>query len=320
MTTLKWLLALCWVAAAAPLHGAEDYPVRPVKAVMPAAAGTGADILARAYAEEAAKRLKQPMVIENRPGGGGIVGTRAAISAAPDGYTLLIHGPAMVTNMLTDPAAGYRMDDFIAVAPIGQISFTLGLAPSLQPRTLQELVAQLKANPGKLNYGSLGNTSLNGMSTQRFLAMTGTKAQSVEYKNAPEALLDLAAGRIHMFLQTTPLLAPQIQSGKIRAIAVTSDMRSPQLPDVPTFRELGMPDMFVTVWLVVFAHKSTPRAIVERLRQALSGVATSADFAAKLKAGGFDPLPQTGRDLEEYLRQEVVRWEADIKRTRGAAG
>lgn len=314
----KLLLALPIIALfSAAAMAAEDFPLRPVRALMPAAAGTGSDLLGRAFAEEATKRLKQNMVIENRPGGGGIIATRALQAAPPDGYTLLMHGPAMVTNMLTDPAAGYRMDDFVAVAPIGQISFTLGITSSLPAKNLTEFVTYLKANPGKANFGSIGPTSLNAMATARFLFLTGTKAQAVEYKDAPVALLDVASGRIQMFLQTTPLLQPQVTSGNVRAVAVTSDRRSPQLPDVPTFRELGMPEMYTTVWLILFTQKSTPPAVVERLRQELSGIQASPEFGARLKAGGFDPLTQTGRELEDYVRQEVTRWEADIKRTRG---
>ena len=318
------ILALCLFATAGyvsqPARAADDFPVRPIKALIPAAVGTGADMLGRAFAAEASKRLKQPLVVENIAGGGGIIATRSLMAAPPDGYTFLMHGPAMVTNMLTDPSAGYRMEDFIAIAPVGQISFTLSVSESLPTKNLQELIGYLKANPGSLNYGSMGGTSLNGLSTERFLALTGTKAQSIDYKNATGALLDIVSGRIQVFLQTTPLLAPQVQSGKIRAIAVTSDSRSFLLPEVPTFRELGMPDMFVTVWIVLFVHKATLEPIVVKLRQVLNEASVSAEFVARQRAGGFEPLAKTGKDLEEYLRQEVLRWEVDIKRTRAAGG
>lgn len=316
------ILVLCLIAMGAghANAAADDYPARPIRTIVPAAAGTGTDVLARAFASEAVKKLKQPLVVENIAGGGGIIATRALMAAPPDGYTVLTHGPAMVTNMLTDPAAGYRIEDFIAISPVGQISFAMGVPASLPARNLQELIAYLKANPGKLNYGSIGSNSLNGYSTERFLALTGTKVQAIDYKNATAALLDLVSERLQMYLQTTPLLAPQIQSGKVRAIAVTSENRSFLLPEVPTFRELGMPDMFVTVWIVAFVHKATPAPVVALLRQALNETAVSADFVAKQRAGGFEALVKTGKDLDDYLRQEVQRWDIDIKRTRAATG
>jgi tripartite-type tricarboxylate transporter receptor subunit TctC len=306
--------ALAGPAAAA----ADDFPSRPIRAIIPAAAGSGTDALVRAFAAEAVKRLRQPLVSENVAGGGGIIATRTLMSAPADGYTVLTHGPAMVTNMLTDPAAGYRMDDFIAVSSIGQISFTLGVSPAIAAKNIPELVAHLKANPGKLNYGSIGSTSLNGLSTERMLAMTGTKVQAIDYKSAPAALLDLMSDRIQLYLQTTPLLAPQAQAGKIRALAVTSEARSFLLPEVPTFRELGMPDMFVTVWIIAFVPKATPAPVVAALRQAFSETAVSPDFVAKQRSGGFEPLVKTGKELDDYIRQEVQRWEIDIKRTRAA--
>ena len=313
--------AFWWVAVLAFLVGpalaaSDDFPSRPIRIIIPAAVGTGTDILGRAFAAEASKRLKQPIVAENISGGGGVIATRTALAAPPDGYTVLIHGPAMVTTMLTEPTAGYRLDDMVAVSSVGQISFTLGVSNTLPSKTVQELIAYLKANPGKLNYGSMGAGSLNGLSTERFLALTGTNAQAIDYKNAPAALLDLVSGQLQVFLQTTPLLAPQIQSGKIRALAVTSEARSFLVPDAPTFRELGMPDMFVTVWIVGFVPKATPAPVVAVLRQAFSESAASPDFAAKQRAGGFEPLTKSGRELDDYLRQEVQRWDIDIKRTR----
>lgn len=308
-------LALSLIAGQA-MAASDDYPSRPIRIIIPAAVGTGSDILARAFAAEASKRLKQPLVAENISGGGGIIATRTGLSAPPDGYTVLIHGPAMVTTMLTDPAAGYRMEDLVALSSIGQISFTLGVSNAVPSKSVQELIAHLKANPGKLNYGSMGAGSLNGLSTERFLALTGTNAQAIDYKNATAALLDLASGQVQIFLQTTPLLAPQVQSGKIRALAVTSESRSFLVPDAPTFRELGMPDMFVTVWLVAFLPKAAPAPVVAVLRQAFSESVASPDFVAKQRAGGFEPLAKTGRELDDYLRQEVQRWDADIKRTR----
>ena len=297
----------------------DDFPSRPIRTIVPAAAGSGTDALARAFILEAVKRVKQPMVAENIAGGGGIIATRSLIAAPADGYTVLMHGPAMVTNMLSDPAAGYRMDDFIAVSAIGQISFTLGVSPGVPARNVQELVVHLKANPGKLNYGSIGSTSLNGLSTERLLALTGTQVQAIDYKSAPAALLDLVSDRIQIYMQTTPLLAPQVQAGKIKALAVTSDARSFLLPDVPTFRELGMPDMFVTVWIIAFVNKATPAPIVATLRQLFNETAASADFVARQRAGGFEPLLKTGRELDDYVRQEVQRWEIDVKRIRAAA-
>ncbi len=304
----------------AALPASDDFPSRPIRTIVPAAAGSGTDALVRAFIVEAVKRVKQPLVAENIAGGGGIIATRTLMAAPADGYTVLTHGPAMVTNMLTDPAAGYRMDDFIAISAIGQISFTFGVSPAVPVKSIQELVTHLKANPGKLNYGSIGSTSLNGLSTERFLAMTGTRVQAIDYKSAPAALLDLVSDRIQIYMQTTPLLAPQVQAGKIKALAVTSDARSFLLPDVPTFRELGMPDMFVTVWIIAFVHKSTPAPVVATLRQLFSETAVSADFVARQRAGGFEPLVKTGRELDDYVRQEVQRWEIDVKRTRAATG
>ncbi len=299
---------------------ADEFPVRPIRLIVPASGGSGTDGLTRAFVAEGGKRVKQPLVVENMAGGGGIIATRGLMAAPADGYTVLIHGPAMVTNMLTDPAAGYRMDDFIAISPIGQISFTMGVSSAVPAKSVQELVAYLKANPGKLNYGSIGPNSLNGRSTERFLALTGTQVQAVEYKSSPGALLDLVANRIQIYMQTTPLLAPQVKAGKIRALAVSSEERSFLVPDVPTFREQGMPDMFVTVWIIGFVKKATPAPVVATLRQLFSETTASPEFATRQRAGGFEPLVKQGAELGDYIRQEVQRWDADIKRTRAATG
>ena len=299
---------------------ADDYPARPIRMIVPAAAGTGTDGLTRAFIAEATKRIKQPLVVENVAGGGGIIATRTLMAAPADGYTVLIHGPAMVINMLTDPAAGYRMDDFIAISPVGQISFTLGVSPAVPARNIQELVAYLKANPGKLNYGSIGPNSLNGMSTERLLALTGTRVQAIEYKSAPAALLDLVSDRIQIYMQTTPLLAPQVKAGKVKGVAVSSDTRSFLLPEVPTFREQGMPNMFVTVWIIAFVSKTTPAPVVATLRQLFNETTASPEFAARQQAGGFEPLVKPGRELDDYVRQEVQSWDADVKRTLAATG
>lgn len=298
---------------------AQDYPARPIRVVNPYPAGTTTDVISRIFLDDVTKKLGQSFHFDYKPGAAGIVGTRSVLASPADGYTLLVQGTTMSTVALADPAAQYKMEDFTPIAILGSLSLTLAVPKSFQATTFNEFVADVRKNPGRYNFGSIGSSSMARLSSDRLLALANLSVESIEYKGAPDALRDLMAGQIQMLLQTTPMMAPQVRAGSIRALAVAAEKRSHLLPDVPTFRELGMQDMASSAWFGLFVRAGTPAAIVEKLRTVMFEVASSATYKERAEKTGVEALVVPANEIEGYIKTDLRTWENDIRRSKTAA-
>jgi tripartite-type tricarboxylate transporter receptor subunit TctC len=301
------------ILIAAGAASAQAYPDKPIRLVLPLAAGSPIDAMARLTATALSARLGQSVIVENRPGGGGTLGTREAVRAAPDGYTLLFVGlnhvfaPSMAKNLDYDP-----VKDFAPIATVGTGSYTLVVAPSVPARSVKELAAYAKANPGKLNWG-FGTATGPHLFGEIFLAATGMNVSRISYKSGPQAIPDMLGGRIHMNFGPTVNFLPLIQDGRLRALAVSSATRDRDLPDVPTMNETGLPQMTRGFWSGLLAPAGTPAAIVNRLNAEVNAVLATPEMKASLAKLGFEPKPGSPQDFAAMLRDEIATWSAAAK-------
>jgi tripartite-type tricarboxylate transporter receptor subunit TctC len=300
------LVAACAVTA---VH-AQSYPSKPVTLVVPFPAGSTTDLVGRILQDELAKAVGQTVVIDNRGGAGGSVGTEAVARSAPDGYTLLMGtigthsiNPAVYAKINYDP-----IKDFEPVIQFGTAPNVLVVHPDLPIKSVADLIAYIKANPGKVNYGSSGNGTSNHLSGAMFVARNGLQATHIPYKGGAQAITDLLRGEIQfMFYHYLPLL-PHIQEGKLRAIANTNTTRIAALPDVPVMKEAGMDDFEVSAWFGVWAPAKTPKDVVTKLNGAILKIINSPQVKKSLMAQGIDPVAGTPDDLRKLNQAELARW------------
>jgi tripartite-type tricarboxylate transporter receptor subunit TctC len=296
----------------------EAFPSRPVRIVVPFPAGGISDILARAMADNLSPRLGQPVVVDNRPGAGGNIGAEFVARAAPDGHTLLAAGAAVmgVAKALYQ-RLGYDPDaDFVPLGMLGALPNVLVVNPRTLPDpTLAGLIAAAKARPGALTYASSGNGSLTHLSGELFCAEAGIQLLHVPYRGSPQAMSDLVGGQVNMLFDSIATALPLIRAGTIQALGVTSRERSPDLPDVPSLVEAGLPDMHAPSWTAVYAPAATPAPVVARLRLEMAAVHASPAYLAMLRQRNTEPMPMTGAELEAYLTAERIRWAATVRRS-----
>ena len=304
------------VAAAAVLAGphggaqAQPYPTRPVTLVVPFPAGSTTDLVGRILAAKLSDRLGQQIVIDNRGGAGGVVGTEAVARAAPDGYTLLMGtigthsiNPSVYPNVGYDP-----IKDFAPIIQFGTAPNVLVVNPGLPVHSVKELIAYAKARPGEVNYASSGNGTSNHLSGALFGAREGLRIVHVPYRGGAQAITDLLRGEVSfMFYHYLPLLA-HIREGKLRALAVTSAKRIDALPEVPVMAEAGMPDFEVSAWFAVYAPPKTPPEIVKKLHGEIAGILEAPETKQSLVAQGIDPVHGTPDDLVALMKSELARW------------
>jgi tripartite-type tricarboxylate transporter receptor subunit TctC len=312
--TIAAAVAAALVATAAGQATAQPYPSRPIKVIVPFAPG-GADVMARLVADRLSGALGQPVVIENRPGGaGGTVGTKAVTTADPDGYTLTLASPGPIT---VAPAV-YRNLDYDPVkqlAPIAMIAtspFVLVINPDVPARSVAEFVAYSKANPGKVNYVSPGFGTSSHLFGELLKLRTGAEILHVPYRGATPAIADLVAGQVQMFFDNIRNLQSFIQSGKLRALAVTADKRHPDLPDVPTMAEAGIPNFVGFYWNGLMAPAGTSPAVVERLNRIINDGLAS-DMRATVVRLGMEPRSGTPQDFATLIGEEIQRWTAVVR-------
>jgi len=300
------IVALNFIAAAS----AHDYPSKFVKVVVPLVAGSPPDVMARLSASALSARIGQAVVVENHPGGGGTIGTREVVRAAPDGYTLLFVGtnhtlgPALIKNLGYDPIA-----DFAPIATFGSGSWILVVSPSLPVRSVHDLVDYAKANPGKVSWGFSVGTGPSLMG-EMFVSATGISVTRVSHKGVPQAVGDLLGGHIHMTFGATNTLIPLIRDGKLRPLAVTSATRSRDLPDAPTMAEVGLPRLTRGFWTGLLGPAGTPPAIVNRLNAEINGSLATADMQASLAKLGFEAKVGSPKDFADQLAEEIETWKA----------
>jgi tripartite-type tricarboxylate transporter receptor subunit TctC len=317
-SVLKALAALPAAGLAAPSF-AQSYPDRAIKLIVPYLAGGATDVGARVVAERMSKGLGQPIVIDNRPGAGVIVGTNAVAKADPDGYTLLITTLAHPINITLQKKLPYdSIADFEPVALMGIINFILVVHPSSPVTDLASLVRYLKENPDKANYGSAGTGSPMHLGPELFKSLTGVAANHVPYRGEAAALNDMIGGRLTFMLSGTPTVAPHIQSGAVRALATPSPKRSSLVPEVPTTTEAGMAKWQTYSCIMLLAPKGTPRPIVERLNREANAAMASTEVKERLAKLGIDAVESsTPESTAKFIRDEAEKW-APIVRATGA--
>ncbi len=297
---------------------AQDYPSRPVKIIVPFASGGSGDIFARVVGQHLSEALKQPFVIENRPGAGSIIGTDAAAKSAPDGYTLLLISSAHATNESLVPNRPYvLMRDLVAVAPINYFDMALVAPPSLPANNVAELIALAKAKPGTLNFASSGPGTPYHMAGELFKAMTKIDIQHVPYKLASAARTDVIGGQVQMMFDAVGTMAGNIQAKQVKALGTTGKTRSATLPTVPTLNESGVPGYEAVSWLGFMAPTGTPKAIVDKLNAEIGKLASRADVKDNWAKQSMEPSVMSPADYEKFLRAEIDKW-ADVVRVSGA--
>ena len=302
------------LALAAPIAAAQAYPSKPVRLIIPFAPGGANDIIGRMVAAQLGERLGQPVIVDNRAGASGIIGTEAVAKAAPDGYTLLLastphaFGPALRKNLPYDP-----VKSFVPVAMLGTGPAVLSVYPGLPVNSLPELIALARQKPGQLNYASAGVGSFLHLAAELFRLQAGIVLTHVPYKGAGPAMVDVIAGQAQLCVTSIIAAIPHIRSGKLKALATTGAKRSPLLPEVPTFAEAGVPGSEANNWWAVLAPAGTPDAIVDRLHKELGAVVVSAETKKRFDAEGAEAVQMSTAELGKFIADETVKWARVVK-------
>jgi tripartite-type tricarboxylate transporter receptor subunit TctC len=292
---------------------AQTYPTKPIKLVVPYTPGSPVDVLARVVMQPVAARLGQPIVIDNRPGAGTTIGTKAAAEAAPDGYTLLIGATSFVIAATLYPAIDYDpIKSFTPIAMLAVSPQTLVITPSIPPKTVPDFVAYAKAHPGELNFG-FGLGTLPQILGESFKVVTGTDIVSIPYRGGAQAITDMLGGRIHMNFGTQATLLPLIRDGRIRALAVTTETRAKDLPEVPTMIKSGLPQLTLGFSAGILAPAGAPAAVVEKLNAEINEAMKSPELAASMGKLGFEPKFWSPHEYAAFLAEEARRWPPIVK-------
>ena len=308
MNKVTRFAALCAALAAASSHQAmaETWPTKPVRIIVPYAAGSATDLVPRTVFDKVATQVGQSFVIDNRTGGGTMVGTSAAAKADPDGETILVHSNAIVTTPAIQANVTYDpVRDFAAVTPLGNLPMVLVIAPEKHINTLEDLVAAAKAKPGSINYAAAGIGTPPHLTMERFRMAAGFEGQLVPFKGAPEALTEVMAGRVDIYFCPLPPAIALIREGKLKALAVSNTQRAAALPDVPTTTEAGFPDSDFEFWVGAFVPKQTPREIVDRIHDEAAKALENAATKDKLAKLGVETMVMRPEDFDARVAKEA---------------
>ncbi|RRH86723.1 tripartite tricarboxylate transporter substrate binding protein [Variovorax beijingensis] len=303
-------LVLATAASSHAQTAAADWPKKPVRWVVPFPPGGAMDVIARVLGEKAGKALGQPFVIENRAGAGGNIGADAVAKSAPDGYTLLITSIGMATNkplygkLSYDPVADFAPVSLLAVVP--NVLVTNGTQPNV--RSVADVIEAARKSPGKLTYASAGNGTSIHLAGEMFTSLTRTEMLHVPYKGSGPAMADLLGGQVNYMFDSITSAHAQLQSGKLRALAVTTARRSRALPNVPTMAEAGVAGYDVSPWFAVFVPAGTPRPIVDKLHKVLTETLKQPEVAARLEGIGAEAVGSNPEELAAHLAKETKRW------------
>lgn len=290
------------------------YPTKPIRLIVPFGAGTATDVGARIYAAKLSEALGQIIVVDNRPGAGGLIGTDAAAKAAPDGYTIFIFGinqaiaPALYKNLPYDPVR-----DFAHISLYGTLPNILVVHPSVPATNVRELVALAKAAPGSMRYGSSGVGASPHLTMELFKSRTGIDLVHVPYRVASQGIAELLGGNLHAWFNNLPSVIGHVKAARLRGIAVTSLKRAEQLPEIPTVMESGVPEFEVTVWQGLAVPVATPRRIVDRLHAVMMTTLAAPDLKQKFTGQGMTAAPVTRDAFATFIRSEVVKWGGVVK-------
>ena len=309
-----WKICALGLALCACAH-AQEWPSKPIRFIAPNLPGGPTDILARLIGQKLAESLGQPVVIENRAGAGGNIGTEAVAKSPPDGYTLVTGNNAtfganvsLYRKLPFDP-----IRDFAPIALVATQPNILVVHPSLPVKSVVELIAFAKAHPGQLNYGNSGTGAVAHLSAELFKSMTGTSIESIPYKSAAPALTDLIAGQCHLMFATSLSVIPHIQSGKLRALGVTTAKRSRFMPELPTIAEAGVPGFEATTWHGVLTVAGTPPAIVNKLSAEINRALQMSDVRERLAALGAEIIGGTSKEFADHIQREIPKWAKVVK-------
>ena len=299
--------------------GADAYPAKPVRFVVAFPPGGGTDIIARSIAQKLAERIAQQVVVDNRPGAGGNIGTDMVAKSAPDGYTLLMGsaGPLAINASLFGKMPFDPIKDLAPVTLAASTPNVLVVHPALRAATLKELIALAKARPGEINFASSGHGTPAHLAGELFNLMAGIKMVHVPYKGAAPALADLLGGQVQIMFSTMPPALPHVRDGKLRALAVTSAKRSPAAPELPTVDETALPGFEANTWHGVVVPAGTPGAIVARLNREIVAILHLPDVVERFSSQGAEALGSTPEEFAAYIKSETLKW-AKVVRDSGA--
>lgn len=308
-------IAVAALLLAAPSPARADYPDRTIQLVVPYTPGGTVDVLARALGARLTAAWGQPVVIINRPGAGGSVGTDAVAKSAPDGYTLLIStNSPLTTNLALYPSLGYEpLRDFEPVILVGENALVLAANPKLPVKTVGELIDLAKRKPGGLDAATSGNGSTAHLSLAAFNKQAGVSINHVPYRGGVPSLTAAVAGEVQLVFSDISPAVPQIGDNRLKALGVTSLRRARNAPDIPTLDESGLPGFTVTAWVAVVAPKGTPKEIVQKLSVEIGRVLKDPDFVRQLAAMGLDPLGSTPEEFAAFLGKEIPRWKQIVQ-------
>jgi tripartite-type tricarboxylate transporter receptor subunit TctC len=307
--------ATLMMLVAAPIR-AQDYPSRPVKVIVPFSPGGAVDGPMRVIAQELSKRLGQQVVVENKPGAGATIGADLVAKAPPDGYTLLLASQTNAISATLYPKLPYdAIEDFAPISLIGREPGVLVVNPRMPVTTFQEFIAYVKQRPGKIDYASSGNGSGQHLFAALLASSAGLKMNHIPYKGSGQATTDLLGGQVQVSIPGTAGMVGHIRAGKLRALAVTGSTRSPQLPDVPTMMESGVPGYEAYVWMGLFAPKGTPLPIIERIHRELMQALASPEVKAYMTTAGIEIVGSTPSEFGKFFRSEKELWAKVIRDT-----
>jgi tripartite-type tricarboxylate transporter receptor subunit TctC len=310
---MRFITAVCAVAAVAAVH-AQSYPSKPIRLIMPFPPGGPTDIVGRLTGQKLSEQIGQSVIADSRPGASGNIGLELASKAPPDGYTIVLSSPVislsphLYTKLAYDP-----QKDLAPIALVGAVRNVLVVHPSVPVKTVKELVQLARKNPGKLNYGSGGIGTTTHLAPELLKNLEKLDIVHVPYKGSGLALIGVASGQVDLEILAVPAAVPQIQAGRVRALAVLAPQRSTQLPNVPTSRESGYENFEISVWYGMLAPAATPREIINRLNAELNKVTSAPDMKEKMALNGVDPLGGTPEQFRDFMRSESVRFGKVIK-------
>lgn len=313
---LAALAAALLAAVATTAPGAQEFPARPVRVIVPFSPGGAVDGPMRVIAQELGKRWGQQVVVENRPGAGATIGSEIVAKAAPDGYTLLLASQTnaisatLYTKLPFDP-----VEDFVPITLIGREPGVLVVNPAFPPKTFQEFVAYVKARPGQVDYASSGNGSGQHLFMALLASQTGMQLTHVPYKGSGQATTDLLGGQIMVSIPGSAGMVGHIRAGKLRPLAVTGSTRSPQLPDVPTVMESGVPGYEAYVWMGLLAPKGTPAAIVEKIQRDVAAALQTNEVRGYMATAGIEIVGSTPAEFGAFFRAERAQWAKVVRET-----
>lgn len=296
----------------APVAGAQPYPTRPIRLIVPFAPGGGPDILARILAPRIAETFKQSVVVDNRPGGGGTIGIETAVKANPDGHTMIIVSSGYAANAALHKLPYDAVNDVTPIALVGETGFVVALHPSVPAASIKELMAYAKANPGKLNYGSSGTGSASHLAAALFSQMAGIPMTHVPYKGGGLAMNDLIGGQIQFIINAMPLVMPSVRSNRLRGIAVTTPKRSAVVPDIPTVAE-SVAGYEAVNWYAVLGPKALPGNVIARWNEEVNRMVQSPELKERMAGDGMDLVGGSPERVNDVLRRDVAKWQKVVR-------